>query len=111
MLMSHRYCFSTFVMALYLLGSSVLANDLPDFTQLVKAYGTAVVNVSTTQKAPERPKHQPLPEGIQVPEGTPFDDFFKHFFGEGGQGGMAPREARSLGSGFIISRDGYILTN
>lgn len=109
--MSHRYCFSTFVMALYLLGSSVLANDLPDFTKLVKAYGTAVVNVSTTQKAPERPKHQQLPEGIQVPEGTPFDDFFKHFFGEGGQGGMNPREARSLGSGFIISKDGYILTN
>lgn len=80
--------------------------QLPDFTELVEKNGPAVVNISTTQKAREP---EPLAEP-HLPEGTPFDEFFKHFF-QGSGGGFVPRESKSLGSGFIISSDGYVLTN
>lgn len=97
------------------LPSWAAAVELPDFTALVEKNNTAVVNISTSQKvsATERPQ---LPEGLDIPEGTPLDEFFKHYFGEGGpgaqgEGGGQPSEVKSLGSGFMISPDGYILTN
>jgi serine protease Do len=73
---------------------------LPDFIELVERQGPAVVNVSTTSAARSGPQSP-------VPEDDPFYDFFRRF------GPPQPRdyEARSLGSGFIISADGYILTN
>ncbi len=85
--------------------------QLPDFTVLVEQNNAAVVNISTTQKVAANPPQ--MPEGFEVPEGTPYDELFKHFFGEGGQegGGHPPAEARSLGSGFILSSDGYVITN
>ncbi|MGR9105718.1 MAG: DegQ family serine endoprotease [Gammaproteobacteria bacterium] len=82
--------------------------QLPDFTDLVKKNSAAVVNISTTQKESESELR--LPEGLQIPDGTPFDEFLRRFFGDRGHG-FPPGEARSLGSGFIISEDGYILTN
>ena len=89
---------------------------LPDFSGLVKEASPAVVNISTTQKVPAG-RHPGLPEGLQIPDMPegPLGDLFRHFFGEGGPGapgdGPMEREARSLGSGFIVSADGYILTN
>ncbi len=92
---------------------SVQARELPEFTKLVETYGPAVVNISTKQK--KKGGHPGLPEGLQIPElpkGGPWDDLFRHFFGEEGKGGELPeREARSLGSGFIIDKSGFILTN
>ena len=82
------------------------AASLPDFTDLVEKQGPAVVNISSTQTM----RHGGLPQIPNVPEDDPFYEFFKKFMPPGGG---APREfeSKSLGSGFIISADGYVLTN
>jgi serine protease Do len=89
--------------------------DLPDFTRLVEDQGNAVVNISTTQ-AVRRTGALPQVPGMEDEEVL---EFFRRFIprqpgpGQPGPGpGPAPRsESRSLGSGFIISQDGYVLTN
>ncbi len=81
------------------------AKDLPDFTALVEKYGSAVVNVSTTQTA-QASQQAPLAPGL--PEGDPLAEFFRRF---GAPPVPQEQETHSLGSGFIISADGYILTN
>lgn len=95
----------------WLAAGMATAAQLPDFTVVVDKYGPAVVNISTTQK---QPKIKGAPHGKQMPrfpEGTPFDEFFRRFYDEDGNGEPRDFDARSLGSGFIISADGYILTN
>ena len=85
------------------------ARELPDFTRLVEEQGAAVVNISTTQSA-RRTATVPQVPGIEDEE---IQEFFRRFIPRQpgpGQGPGRP-ESRSLGSGFIISADGYILTN
>lgn len=90
--------------------ASVDARELPDFTKLVEKNGAAVVNISTTQKIKHpRTSRQPF-KGEEVPEG-PFGDLFRHFFGDEEGREFEDFDSKSLGSGFIISKDGYLLTN
>jgi serine protease Do len=78
------------------------------FADLAARLQPAVVNVSTTQKV--KVSQGGIPGFPGFPSGTPFDDLFKQFGGDQG-GPPVTREATSLGSGFIISPDGYIVTN
>jgi serine protease Do len=80
--------------------------SLPDFTSLVEANGPAVVNISTTQTTKRQAWQGAEPE---APEGGPFNDFLRRYFGDE----EPPSEFfdnKSLGSGFVISSDGYIMT-
>ncbi len=84
-------------------GASPLgASPLPSFVELAERVKPSVVNIGTTKAARRTTPHQPRPFGPQ----DPFDDFFERFFE-----GPVQRPQRSLGSGFIINKEGFILTN
>lgn len=94
-----------------LIGYTAQAAGLPVFTELVESKGPAVVNISTTQKKSNGNGHPQfnLPD---IPQDSPFHDFFDKFFKEIPQ--QSPDRqfnAKSLGSGFLISADGYVLTS
>ncbi|MGV6859431.1 MAG: DegQ family serine endoprotease [bacterium] len=94
--------------------TQVAANGLPDFTDLVAANSPAVVNISSTQKisSDEFAKGHPMPG---APDSEMFQEFLRKFLER--QGKEMPQsdedtfDSSSLGSGFIISTDGYIVTN
>lgn len=89
-------------MALLWLAAPALA--LPDFAELAVKLKPSVVNISTSKTIRSQ---RPLFPG----QPSPYDEFFEDFFDRFFRGQPAPRKERSLGSGFIISADGYILTN
>ncbi len=99
------------LLALLFAGAALAQRELPDFVKLVEDQGAAVVNISTTQAA-RRAATVPQVPGAEDEE---VQEFFRRFItrqqpGQGPQQGPRP-ESRSLGSGFIISADGYVLTN
>ncbi len=86
-----------------------MANKLPDFTELVKQNSAAVVNISTTQKVKRN-----VPHGFEmpdIPEDSPWGDLLRRFFGEEGGGMPEEFKSQSLGSGFIIDTNGFVITN
>ncbi|TYT25599.1 Do family serine endopeptidase [Luteimonas viscosa] len=96
--------------------ASPLVTGLPDFTRLVEQVGPAVVKIDTTmggRRAAARGAQTPdeaFPGDEQIPE------IFRRFFGPGfqmpGPGGQGPApRGRAMGTGFLISDDGYVLTN
>lgn len=95
----------------FLLLSSVVSaqgRGLPDFTELAEKQGPAVVNISTTQVTRNQGKANPFP----FDENDPAFDLFKRFIPrQPGNGSPKDFENKSLGSGFLISSDGYIMTN
>ncbi len=98
--------FPVLLMAL-LLPADLLAVESPDFVTLAQDLKPAVVNINTSKTVKSRRPLLPSP-GPRSPHDEFFEEFFDRFFR--GQP-TPPRKERSLGSGFIISKDGYILTN
>jgi len=84
-------------------------SGLPDFTKLVEDNNASIVNISTVRKSVNKSANS----HPQIPNDE-LNDFLKKFFGDKrfeGPDKKSPRKAQSLGSGFVYSSDGYIITN
>ena len=98
-----------FVFSVLMLSSlSAYARGAPEsFADLAEELSPSVVNITTsTTIAGVTDQARP-----QIPEGSPFEDLFRDFFNNGEGGQARPRRSSALGSGFVVSSDGYIVTN
>ncbi len=104
-----RAVFALLIGMAFILAQSMAAHAraAPEsFADLVDQVSPAVVNITTTTMVAA----SAAPSTPQAPDGSPFEDLFRDFLERQQQQG-GPRQASALGSGFIISADGYIVTN
>ncbi|MEN8657865.1 MAG: Do family serine endopeptidase [Marivita sp.] len=88
-----------------IVAQSLMGHAQESFANLAEKISPSVVNITTSTTVAGRTG----PQGV-VPEGSPFEDFFREFQDRNGEGDR-PRRSSALGSGFVISEDGFIVTN
>ena len=100
-----RMFWLTSLSMILIVAQSLMGHAQESFANLAEKISPAVVNITTSTTVAGRTG----PQGI-VPEGSPFEDFFREFQDRNGEGDR-PRRSSALGSGFVISEDGFIVTN
>lgn len=91
---------------------AIAAQGPASVADLAEGLLDAVVNISTSQTVQEDGEGDGAVPMPQLPEGSPFQEYFKDFFGENGAQGDESRKVQSLGSGFVIDAEkGFIVTN
>jgi len=107
-----KFLIGSYVVLLMLNSGGVVARDsaLPDFTQLVEKAAPAVVNIQVTQFG-QRAHNAPRNDGDQQFRQEDIPELFRRFFDVPGNPNYDQPDRRGAGSGFIIEKDGYIVTN